>query len=84
MKYFEKAVRNYSKYMKDYYDRRLKDDIMRFNKRVEKMTADGECPRDIECRFCPWRLAVDAGAAHGELCGDPKERREGIAREVEE
>lgn len=84
MKYFEKAVENYSKHMREYYEWRLKEDVLHFNKAVEKMTADGECPHDIECRFCPWRLAVDSGVAHDVLCGNPQERREVIAREVEE
>lgn len=43
MNYFEKAVEDYAKKMKEFYDYKMQRDINRFNQAVEKMTADLHC-----------------------------------------
>lgn len=81
MKYFEKAIENYAKARKKIYARSLKNDIALFNRAIEMMTADGEC-HGIDCKYCPIRLASDAGARYGG-CGvtTTKEKMEVIAME---
>lgn len=83
MKYFEKAIENYAKEMKEFYDLRLKQDILNFNRLIEQMTADGKCP-GVECRFCPVRLASEHEPSLNTPCGieTPQRRREIIAMEV--
>ena len=86
MKYFEKAIENYAKEMKGFYDLRLKEDILRFNRLIEQMTADGECKSGVTCRFCPVRLASEYEPSLNTPCGieTPQRRREIIAMEVAE
>lgn len=62
MNYFEKAVEDYAKKMKEFYNYKMQRDILRFNQAVEKMTADGKCPENsqilfLNCRYCPVFLA---------------------------
>ena len=84
MKYFEKAVENYAKEREDFYARALKEDIAEFNKRIERMVADGEC-HGGECKYCPVRLASDAGVkVRGCGVSTPQETMEVIAMEVAE
>ena len=82
MKYFEKAIENYAKEKK----MKMKEDILRFNRLIEQMTADGKCPGPIECRFCPIVLATKSKSACKANCGRlrPQEVREIIAMEVSE
>lgn len=83
MRYFEKAVENYAKHMRKHYDLKLKDDILRFNRLVEQMTADGKCPGNIECRSCPIPLAAGCEPLSVHCAGlSPHERRAIIAMEV--
>lgn len=86
MKYFEKAIENYAKEMKKRYDLWLKNDILRYNCRIERMTADGKCPGDIECQFCPLRLANESEENLDVNCGEikPEAVRHIIAMEVKE
>lgn len=82
MKYFEKAVENYAKARNNFHRQAQKAEVALFNELVEKMTADGECP-GFECKYCPIRLANEAGI-EVTSCGvsTPQERREIIARET--
>lgn len=84
MKYFEKAIENYAKAREEFYAQLLKEDIAEFNRRIERMTSDGEC-QGGDCKYCPIRLASDAGVkVRG--CGvtTTKEKMEVIAMEVAE
>ena len=84
MKYFEKAVENYTKAREEFYAQLLKEDIAEFNRRIERMTADGEC-YGIGCKYCPIRLASDAGVkVRGCGVSTPQETMEVITMEVAE
>ena len=92
MKYFEKAIENYAKKAKEYYDYKMKRDILRFNRTVEQMTADGKCPENSEiiflnCCYCPVFLASESDNNSLHCRCDkisPQRRREIIAMEVSE
>ena len=84
MMYFEKAIENYAKARKEIYARALKNDVALFNRAMEMMTADGEC-HGVECKYCPVRLASDAGVKiRGCGVSTPQEKMEVIAMEVAE
>ena len=89
MNYFEKAVEDYAKKMKEFYDYKMKRDINRFNQAVEKMTADGKCPENsqilfLNCRYCPVFLARETNDNLFFHCNEisPQKRRELMAMEL--
>ena len=65
MKYFEKAIENYAKWLKKYAPGQI-GRVMMFNKSINRMTADGKCPKRndsiyyFSCDFCPLRLANES------------------------
>ena len=84
MKYFEKAIENYAKAREKIYEQALKNDVALFNRAIEMMTSDGECPGG-DCKYCPVRLASDAGVkVRGCGVSTPQEKMEVIAMEVAE
>lgn len=84
MKIYEKAIENYAKKRKEFYNDALKQDIADFNEKIEKMTADGRCP-GIACQDCHVHL-LNEYLDNDMHCGvvTTSERRELLAREVEE
>lgn len=81
MKYFEKAIENYAKAREKIYEQALKNDIALFDFAIKQMVSDGKC-HGIDCKYCPIRLASDAGVkVRG--CGvtTTKEKMEVIAME---
>lgn len=89
MNYFEKAVEDYAKKTKEFYNYKMQRDIFRFNQTVEKMTADGKCPENsqilfLNCRYCPVFLAMETNDNLRFRCDhiSPERRREIIAMEV--
>lgn len=61
MKFFEKAIENYTKKQKQFYREALRKDILFFSGLMEEMAATGRC-RGIACNDCPVRLAVGTSA----------------------
>lgn len=56
MMMYEKAIENFARERKKYHESELKKEIANYNRRVEKMTATGEC-EVIHCEICPlWIL----------------------------
>ena len=84
MRYSDKAIEKYAKARKKIYEQALKNDVALFNRAIEMMTADGKC-HGIECKYCPVRLASDAGVkVRGCGVSTPQEKMEVIAMEVAE
>lgn len=84
MRYFEKAIKNYAKARKELHEQLLKEDIAEFIQRIKRMTANGDCYK-VECKYCPVRLANDAGVKiRGCGISTPQEKMEVIAMEVAE
>ncbi|MCM1220508.1 MAG: hypothetical protein NC548_39080 [Lachnospiraceae bacterium] len=83
MMVFEKAIENYAKNRKKFYDLKLKQDIMDFNERIERMAATGKCPAIIACDDCPMMLLPKS---FKKGCGTTtrKEVMEQLAMEYEE
>ena len=79
---FEKAIENYAKARKKFYNSLLKVDIANFNEKIERMTGRGDCC--VACTDCPVTLARELyGIDH---CGALTRREicEILALEVEE
>lgn len=64
MKYFEKAIENYAKWLRTSAPLQFGRGMMIFNNSINRMTADGKCPKSndryFSCDFCPLRLANES------------------------
>ena len=64
MKYFEKAIEDYSRWFKALTPLHWRREILEFNMAINRMTADGKCPkasnRYVSCSFCPLQLANES------------------------
>lgn len=65
MKYFEKAIETYGKWLKALTPLHWRREVLEFNMAINRMTADGKCPKSnspyyVSCDFCPLRLANES------------------------
>lgn len=58
MMIYEKAIEKYAKVRREFHESELKKEIANYNRRIEEMTATGECGV-IYCEICPLWLFSD-------------------------
>lgn len=81
MMLFEKAIENFAKNRKKFYNRALKHDIAEFNQAAERMTATGKC-KGMSCCDCPITLVQEMYGAPSCVEITPEEKKKLLAMEV--